>query len=109
MYNGVATYLIRKIKRPNWKVHHFIDRLKKIYVFNNNKLHCFNPDTIYNKSNMVVKNSSAQPEDWFGNSNRNHKSIKQKGNPQLEDEQVKSRIWMIIVGLKDTITLLPRL
>lgn len=66
-------------------------------------------DTIYNKSNMVVKNSSAQPEDWFGNSNRNHKSIKQKGNPQLEDEQVKSRIWMIIVGLKDTITLLPRL
>lgn len=42
-------------------------------------------DTIYNKSNMVVKNSLAQLEDWFGNSNRNHKSIKQKGNPQLED------------------------
>ena len=35
-YNGVATYLIGKIRKPNWKVHRCIDELKKTHLFDNN-------------------------------------------------------------------------
>ena len=35
--NGVPTYLIGKIRKPKWKVHCFIDELRKIYLLKVNK------------------------------------------------------------------------
>ena len=89
MYNRITTYLIEKIDRLNWKVHHLLMNWKRymsliirIIIINYIVLML---NTIYNKSNaMVKKNSSAQPEDWSGNSNQHPKFIKQKGNPQWE-------------------------